>query len=67
MHGIDAHCSERPEGHFQNLEIPDSMLRISLAMSALESRTDMPFRVIPLLTRMYGPAVRCKWILPSWR
>ena len=19
------------------------------------------------LTRMYGPAVRCKWILPSWR
>jgi hypothetical protein len=20
-----------------------------------------------LLTRMYGPAVRCKWISPSWR
>jgi hypothetical protein len=19
------------------------------------------------LTHMYGPAVRCKWILPSWR
>jgi hypothetical protein len=29
----------------RNLEIPDSMLRISLAMSALESRADMPFRV----------------------
>ena len=21
----------------------------------------------PLVTHMYGPAVRCKWILPSWR
>ena len=20
-----------------------------------------------LMTQMYGPAVRCKWILPSWR
>ena len=22
---------------------------------------------LPSLTLMYGPAVRCKWILPSWR
>src|SRR5260370_22862646 len=32
-----------------------------------QSGSDRPTLKTALLTRMYGPAVRCKWILPSWQ
>ena len=32
-----------------------------------QSRSALVTPEFRLLTRMYGPAVRCKWILPSWQ
>ena len=40
-----------------------------LIMSVDRGKPEVAHRVVKptRLTRIYGPAVRCKWILPSWR